>query len=132
MSNDLTSIDINAIEQLYFNCFSGRKESSYKRLVLYVAFKTISAAQRITQSKLGWYANTQYCIPEEDLNVAVAALVNMSMFGAISKYVVPAKGDRASTSNLSVKKDNTDVIDAWLSHALEQHPELSRFVAPKL
>lgn len=128
MQDQDVAIDVEDIEKLYFNMFPIAKEDHFKRLLLFVTYETIKMNNRITANKLSWHLNVSYEFSKEDIAIAIAALYNPMLFGAVNK-ISPRRSRKEGVAHLSVKTDCVDTINNWIEEVKTKHPEFKTISA---
>tara|TARA_Y100001973_G_C5145370_1_gene305129 strand:- start:616 stop:1032 length:417 start_codon:yes stop_codon:yes gene_type:complete len=119
---------VHTAEQLYFNMFPSENTEKFRRFLLYVVYTTIKENSGITTNKLQWRLDNEFSLKPEDVEIAVNALANRRIFGAVSKYHLrnrPQQESNRQIIHLRLRKNKQDVIGAWSDYVSNDCPELA-------
>lgn len=119
-------------EQLYFSMFPTDSTEKFRKFLLFMVFNAIKADDGVTLNKLQWQLNTDLSFSGPDVEIAVNALANQSIFHAISKYHLPKKKgqekQRQQVIHLRLRKDRQNLVGSWVETLLVEYPEYSGFL----
>lgn len=113
-------------ETLYFSLFPKERPKDFKRLLLFSVYSKIKASEGITVNKLKWVLQTELSMQSEDIDIALQALCNPSLFYAVSKFnmkVRKPENRNKKIVHLRLRKDQQHVISYWIDQLLETFPE---------
>lgn len=119
--------DLLTAESLYFNMFEEYKTEHFRRLLMYVVYKTIANDPGITLSKLQWMLSEDFAFSENDVETAVSAISNKRIFNAVSKYHLKRSG--RTIIHLRLRKNCQELINAWISGIENSYPEFKAIKA---
>jgi hypothetical protein len=126
MESNPNAVNIYDIEQLYLSMFSKEGISKNRILILLKVYDHVRLHNGITLNKLQWTLKNVYSFPEDDVEIAVNALSNVSMFDAISKYHVNGKNKTSQKPivHLRTKKDDEhSLISEWQEKVVNKYSE---------
>lgn len=104
---------IQELESKSFKLFKTERPDDFKRLALYLTFKSIEVNPGITLSRITWELGRQYQFEPLDVSSAVGALSGPEVFGAVSVFR-KVNHEGLEDTFLRIKRDNTQLVSQWI------------------
>lgn len=104
---------VQELECKSFKLFKTERPDEFKRLALYITFKSIELNPGVTLSRITWELGRQYQFEALDVSSAVGALSGPKVFDAVSVFR-KNKEEGTEDSYLRVKRGKTGLVDKWI------------------
>ena len=110
---------------LYSSLFPVSSNVEFKALLLYVVWITIKKNPGITENKLKWLLNNQFSFEETNIDLALSALTNPSIFNCVSKFQHTLKKSKRDVTHLRPKKEQMESMGLWEEYLTKNNPSLA-------
>jgi len=128
LKNEIGSaaVSIADTEKKALALISGTPDIDYKRMVIYLTYRTITENPNITVKSIKWILK-KYAIDKDLIDKVVAVLMSREVFNAIHFW--------PSTKTKGVKhykiNPNNETMQHWLDKISTSRPELNQFCVAK-
>ena len=123
------ALSVSELEKKAFVLFRDECTEDFKRLVIYLVFKSIENNAGITRNKLYQTLLTEYSFDTETVNAALGALTSKEIFDSVSAYKV--EKIKTQPIMLRLKRDLVK-LRAWLNTVKITNPTVLEFEAVKV
>ena len=123
------ALSVSELEKKAFVLFRDECTEDFKRLVIYLVFKSIENNAGITRNKLYQTLLTEYSFDTETVNAALCALTSKEIFDSVSAYKV--EKIKTQPIMLRLKRDLVK-LRAWLNTVKITNPTVLEFEAVKV
>lgn len=92
------------VYELFPSLFPKESTEQHRTFLLYAVWTTVRDNPGITENKLRWLLENRYSFSQDDINRAIAALVNPEMFDSVSRYELTLRKTGKTVAHLRPKK----------------------------
>jgi hypothetical protein len=118
-----------SIETLAFYLQEKPTSEIYKKLALFLVYKTIEANPNITINQLKHLLSQQYFLNTSAVEGAIGALISDQLYGCVSRF--QRRGASLETAHLNLKRVKSEAMTNWLETLELEHPEFFVLESPK-